>query len=171
MKKYILFCTALALMLAASLSSAAAGLCAGQKAGTFIFFDQEIARDKTLPAPVTQLNGNKPMFALACLPQAVGPQASGGKTFRVVLYVDGRQTGGVFRPQLSVPRKDIIIGIDESFDLDTVGPGEHEFRLQAATETPSGKIDVEVDMANNVAYLQELRKAGYLADSKVRVTK
>lgn len=52
-----------------------------------------------------------------------------------------------------------------------VDSGTHEFRLQAASEKPTGKIDISVDLKNDVAYIQQLRKAGYLADSKVKVSK
>jgi hypothetical protein len=163
-----------ALLLSAPLLGQAANLCAGKTPGTFTFFDQEISRDAPLPKPVTQLEFGKPMFALACLTDSVGPQPSGGKQFRVVLYVDGKQMGGVFRPQLSIPRKEVIIAIDEDFGDSMnymVDSGTHEFRLQAASEKPTGKIDVTLDFTNDVAYIQQLRKAGYLADSKVQVTK
>jgi hypothetical protein len=49
--------------------------------------------------------------------------------------------------------------------------GTHEFRLQAASEKPTGKLDVTIDWKNDVAYIQQLRKAGYLADGRVQVTK
>jgi hypothetical protein len=52
-----------------------------------------------------------------------------------------------------------------------IDSGSHEFRLQAASEKPTGKIDVTIDLSNEVAYVQQLRKAGYLADGKVQVTK
>jgi hypothetical protein len=163
--------TLIAALFALPFAAQAADLCAGKTPGTFTFFDQEISRDAPLPAPVTQLAAGKPMFALACLTDKVGPQESGGNKFRVVLYVDGRQTGGVFRPKLSMARKDVIIAIDEDFSLDMVDSGSHEFRLQAASEKPTGTIDVTIDLKNDVAYVQQLRKAGYLADGKVRVSK
>lgn len=163
------FAAGLALLLALPCAAQAADLCAGKTPGTFSFYDQEISRDKPLPKPVSQLAAGKPMFALACLTDSVGPQAAGGKQFRVVLYVDGKQTG-VFRPQLSVVRKEIIIAIDEDFSLSTLNAGAHEFRLQAASEKPTGKIDVTLDLKNDVAYVQELRKAGYLADGKVQAS-
>lgn len=159
------------LVLSMPLAAQAADLCAGKTPGTFTFYDREISRDQPLPAPVTRLAVGKPMFALACLTDSVGPQAAGGKQFRVVLYVNGKQTGGVFRPQLSVPRKEVIIAIDEDFSLSMVDDGSHEFRLQAASEKPTGKIDVTLDLKNDVAYIQQLRKAGYLADGKVQVVK
>ena len=163
------------LLLCAPLLAHAAGQgpCSGKTPGTFTFYDQEISRDKPLPAPVKQLQFGKPMFALACLTDSVGPQPSGGKAFRVVLYVDGRQFG-LFRPQLSVPRQEVIISVDEDFGDSMklmIDSGTHEFRLQAASEKPTGKIDVTLDFANDVAYVQQLRKAGYLADGKVQVTK
>lgn len=161
---------AAAWLLALPFATQAADLCAGKTPGTFSFYNQEISRDKPLPKPVTQLAVGKPMFALGCLTDSVGPQAAGGKQFRVVLYVDGKQTGGVFRPQLSVPRTEVILAIDEDFSLSTINSGTHEFRLQAASEKPTGKIDVTVDLKNDVAYIQELRKAGYLADGKVQVS-
>lgn len=162
------------LLLASPLLAQAADLCAGKTPGTFTFYNQEISRDKTLPKPVNQLQFGQPMFALACLTDSVGPQASGGKQFRVVLYVDGKQFGSVFRPQLSAARKEVILAIDEDFGdsmKHMLDAGAHEFRLQAASEKPTGKIDVTVDLKNDVAYIQQLRKAGYLADGKVQVTK
>ena len=167
--KFTKLASAAALLLTLPFAAQAADLCAGKTPGTFSFYNQEISRDKPLPKPVTQLAVGKPMFALACLTDSVGPQAAGGKQFRVVLYVDGKQTG-VFRPQLSAARKEIIIAIDEDFSLSTLNSGNHEFRLQAASEKPTGKIDVTVDLKNDVAYIQELRKAGYLADGKVQVS-
>ena len=134
-----------ALLMSAPFAAQAADLCAGKTPGTFTFYNQEISRDQPLPSPVTQLSVGKPMFALACLTDSVGPQAAGGKQFRVVLYVNGKQTGGVFRPQLSVARKDVIIAIDEDFSLSMVDSGTHEFRLQAASEKPTGKLDVTLE--------------------------
>ncbi len=165
------FFSGLAVLSTMSLAVQAADLCAGKTPGSFTFYNQEISRDQTLPKPVNQLAVGKPMFALACLTDSVGPQAAGGKQFRVVLYVDGKQMGGVFRPQLSVARKDVIIAIDEDFSLAMVDDGNHEFRLQAASEKPTGKLDVTLDLKNDVAYIQQLRKAGYLADGKVQVSK
>jgi hypothetical protein len=120
----------------------------------------------------------------------VGPQPSGGKKFRVVLYVkqttsyDGKYSSysagakqeGVFRPALSKPRRDIILFLNEDFATNKglnymLDPGEYEFRLQAATEKGTGKLDVTLDFKNDVAYIQELRKAGYVADGKVKVIK
>ncbi|HRE19179.1 MAG TPA: hypothetical protein PLW86_19260 [Rhodocyclaceae bacterium] len=152
----------------------AADLCAGKTPGTFTFYAQEISRDKPLPPAVTQLQFGQPMFALACLTDSVGPQPDGGKQFRVVLYVNGKQFGAVFRPQLSVARKDVIIAIDEDFGdsmKHMLDAGTHTFRLQAASEKPTGKIDVTLDLKNEVAYVQQLRQAGYLADGRVQVRK
>ena len=162
-------------------------LCAGKAPGTVTFYDQEISRDAPLPEPVTQLKFSGPMFALLCLADAVGPQAEGGKAFRVVLYVkqtdagdrytawkDGKQAGSVFRPQLSKKRKDIIVALGEDFGDSLphlLDAGTYGFRLQAATEKGTGKLDVTVDVKNKVAYLQELRKAGYVADGSVTVVK
>ncbi len=172
----------------APFAARAADLCAGKKPGTIAFYDKEISRDAPLPKPVEKLAFNKPMFALLCLADAVGPQEDGGQKFRVVLYVkqvnlkdgqysaykDGKQEGAVFRPQLSKARKDVIISLGEDFG-DSLGAkldaGDYEFRLQAATEKGTGKLDVTVDLKNDVAYLQELRKAGYVADGKVQVKK
>jgi hypothetical protein len=167
-------------------TTAWADLCTGKRAGTFLFFDQEISRDKPLPKPVDKLELGKPAFALACLTDKAGPQAQGGTKFRVVLYVKaidlpegkysswaaGKQAGLV-RPQLSQARKEIILELNEDFGEALKGvldPGKYEFRLQAATEKPTGKLDITVDLKNEVAYVQELRKAGYLADGKVTVT-
>ncbi len=168
------FRQALFLLLVAPLMAQAADLCAGKVPGSFTFYNQEISRDAPLPKPVTQLAFGQPMFALACLTDSVGPQPAGGKQFRVVLYANGKQMGGVFRPQLSVARKEIILAIDEDFGdsmKHMLDSGSHEFRLQAASEKPTGKLDVTIDWTNEVAYVQELRKAGYLADGKVRVSK
>ncbi|MDF3035683.1 MAG: hypothetical protein K0S28_957 [Paucimonas sp.] len=172
-KKISGFTVLLALSLTA-LPGFAADLCAGKTPGTFTFYDREISRDDPLPKPVTQLEFGKPMFALACLTDSVGPQPAGGKQFRVVLYVNGKQFGSVFRPQLSVARKDVILAIDEDFGDSMnhmMDEGTHEFRLQAASEKPTGKLDVTIDWKNDVAYIQQLRKAGYLADGRVQVTK
>ena len=89
-------------------------LCKGRKPGTISFYAEEIARDKPLPAAVTELSVGKPMFALACLTDPVGPQAEGGTTFRAVLYVKATKTEayssfasgkqlGVLRPSLLSP--------------------------------------------------------------------
>lgn len=170
-------------------ASFGADICAGKKPGSITFYDQEISRDTPLPEPVTTLNFSKPMFALLCMTDSVGPQPSGGKKFRVVLYVKqvnlpegkyssyktAKQEGGVFRPQLSAARKNVIVAINEDFDYSgltaKLDPGEYEFRLQAASEKGTGKLDVTLDWSNAVAYIQELRKAGYLADGSVRVVK
>lgn len=157
-------------------------LCKGKTPGSITFFSEEISRDKPLPAPATTLTVGKPMFALACLTDTVGPQKEGGTKFRTVLYVKATKTEkyssfaggkqlGVLRPELSKPRKEIIIAINEDFDHleDRLDPGEYEFRLQSASEKGTGKLDVTIDLKNEVAYIQELRKAGYLADGKVKV--
>jgi hypothetical protein len=167
----------------------AADLCKGKTPGSVTFFNQEISRDQPLPAVAGELDFSGPMWALLCLPEAAGPQEAGGKKFRVVLYVkqidipegkysayaSAKQDGGVFRPSLSKPRKDIILFINEDFDLAglkyKLDPGTYEFRLQAASEKGTGKVDVTVDWSNDVAYFQELRKAGYLADGRVKVIK
>jgi hypothetical protein len=165
---------ALPLLAAATTPSLAADLCANKTPGTIHFFNQEIDRDKPLPAPATELNFKSDIFALACLTDAVGPQAAGGKTFRVVMYVNGKQFGGVFRPALSKSRKDIIIALKEDFGdsmsymLDS---GTYTVRLQAASEKPTGKLDVTLDFKNDVAYIQRLREAGYLADGQIAMKK
>ena len=177
---------ALVLAATASLGLASAraeDLCKGKTPGTVTFYAEEISRDKPLPAPVTELAIGKPMFALACLTDAVGPQEEGGTKFRAVLYVKATKTEkyssfsagkqfGVVRPGLSKARKEIIFAISEDFDhlQDRLDPGEYEFRLQAASEKGTGKLDVTLDFKNAVGYVQELRKAGYLADGKVKVT-
>ena len=148
-------------------------LCAGKTPGTFSFYSQEISRDKPLPPPAPQLDFSRDMFALVCLTDAVGPQKAGGKSFRVVLYVDGKQFGGVFRPELSRSRKDIILDVKEDFGdsmKHMLNAGKtYQFRLQAASEKPTGKLDVTLDFKNAVAYVQRLREAGYLADGSVSV--
>jgi hypothetical protein len=153
----------------------AADLCDGKTKGSITFYDKEISRDAPLPsAPATELAFEKPMFALACLTDAVGPQEQGGNKFRVVLYVDGKQTGAVFRPQLSQSRSAVILMINEDFGdslTHHVDKGVHKFRLQAASEKPTGRLDATLDLKNEVVYVQELRKAGYLADGTVTVKK
>ena len=57
-------------------------LCKGKTPGSITFFSEEISRDKPLPAPATTLTVGKPMFALACLTDTVGPQKEGGTKFR-----------------------------------------------------------------------------------------
>ena len=180
----------LALLLITVSAVQADDLCAGKKAGSITFFDREIDRDKPLPEQVSELDFNKEMWALACLTDPVGPQADGGKKFRVVLYVkqtksfDGKYSSystsakqeGVFRPALSKPRKDIILYLNEDFSTTKglsykLDPGEYDFRLQAATEKGTGKLDLTIDWKNDVAYIQELRKAGYVADGKIKVIK
>lgn len=168
----------------------AADLCKGKTPGTITFFNQEIDRDKPLPDKVTELDFTGPMWALVCMTDPVGPQPANGKKFRIVLYVkqtkslDGKYSSysanakqeGVFRPELSKPRKDIILFLNEDYDTGKglsykLDPGEYEFRLQAATEKGTGKLDVTFDFKNDVAYIQELRKAGYVADGKIKVIK
>lgn len=170
------------LVLALPAAAQAEDLCKGKKPGTFAFFAAEVDRDKPLPPPATEWTIGKPMFAVACLTDPVGPQAEGGTKFRLVVYAKATKTEkysswsvgkqlGVVRPQLSKPRKDIIFAINEDFDhLDQkLDPGEYEFRLQAATEKGTGKLDLTIDLKNDVAYIQELRKAGYVADGKIKV--
>ena len=190
MKKLAITVAVLALFVVAVSAVQAADLCAGKVPGSITFYDSEIDRDKPLPPQLTELDFGKEMWALACLTDPVGPQADGGKKFRVVLYVkqtksyDGKYSSysanakqeGVFRPALSKPRKDIILFINEDFSTNKglsykLDPGEYEFRLQAATEKGTGKLDVTIDWKNDVAYIQELRKAGYVADGKVKVVR
>jgi hypothetical protein len=174
----------------ATARAADADLCKGKVPGTVTFYDKEISRDTPLPAPATKLQFGKPMYALACLTDPVGPQEGGGEKFRVVLnvkqvnlpagkytsYKDSKQEG-VLRPELSKPRKDIIIFLHEDFPFDSLAakldPGEYEFRLQAATEKGTGKLDLTIQVTQDTAtgYIQELRKAGYVADGKVLVKK
>jgi hypothetical protein len=173
-----------------SASTFAADLCKGKAPGSVTFFNQEISRDKALPEETTELDFAGPMWALLCLPEAVGPQPEGGKKFRVVLYVkalsvpDGKyntystkakQEGGIHRPELSKARKDIIVYINEDFSYKSLSakldPAIYQFRLQAASEKATGIVDVTIDWKNDVAYFQELRKAGYLADGIVKVIK
>lgn len=168
----------------------AADLCAGKTPGTITFYDREVDRDKPLPPAVTELDFSKEMWAVACLTDTVGPQPAGGKKFRVVLYVkqtksyDGKYSSysanakqeGVYRPALSKPRRDVILFLNEDFDTNKglnykLDPGEYDFRLQAATEKGTGKLDLTIDWKNDVAYIQELRKAGYVADGKIKVIK
>lgn len=187
---------AIKLMLVFFLSTVSAGmvqaadLCAGKTPGTITFFDREVDRDKPLPQPLNRVDFSKEIWALVCLTDPVGPQAENGTRFRVVLYVkqtkslDGKYSSyasnakqeGVFRPALSKPRKDIILFLNEDFLTakrltHKLDPGEYTFRLQAATEKGTGKLDVTFDFKNDVAYIQELRKAGYVADGSVTVVK
>jgi len=190
MKRLALAVAVLATLLITAAAVQAADLCAGKTPGTVTFFDREIDRDKPLPAPVTELDFSKEMWALVCLTDPVGPQVDGGKKFRVVLYVkqtksyDGKYSSysanakqeGVFRPALSKPRKDIILFLNEDFSTNKglsykLDPGEYEFRLQAATEKGTGRLDLTIDWKNDVAYIQELRKAGYVADGRIKVLK
>ncbi len=161
----------LALLLAAS-TAHATDLCAGKKPGSISFYKQEVSRDGALPAAVDKFAGTDTMFAVLCLSSTVGPQASGGKKFRVVLYVDGRQSA-VLRPQLSKPRKDIIVAITEDFadQIKEMASGTHELRLQGASEKENGKTDVEVNLDSGTVTKQKLRDASYLADGKISVTK
>jgi hypothetical protein len=49
--------------------------------------------------------------------------------------------------------------------------GTHELRFQAVTETETGKKDIEVNLDTGAVTKQNLRKAGYVADGKINVTK
>ncbi|GBF39888.1 hypothetical protein [Leptospira johnsonii] len=184
--KLIRFAAVLVLLFAAS-GTWAKDLCEGKKKGTVYFFDKEISRDSALPAEVSKWNFSGEMWALLCLADPVGPQEANGKKFRVVLYAkqisnpEGKYSSwsnakqaGVFRPELSAARKEIILYFNEDFDYSglkaKLDPGEYEFRFQAATEKGTGKLDITIDLKNEVAYLQELRKAGYVADGKISVS-
>lgn len=166
--------SAIAFFLALSAASAfGADICAGRQPGSISFYDVEVDRDKSLPPPVTQLIYSKPMFAVLCLLDAVGPQPAKGTKFRVVLWLDGKQFG-VFRPELSRSRKDIILDVKEDFG-DRMGymidPGTHRLRIQGATEKLTDKVDVTLDFKNDVAYFQRLRAAGYVADGEIALVK
>ena len=154
-------------------SASGADPCAGKQPGSISFYGVEVDRDKAPPSPVTQLVYSKPMFAVLCLLDAVGPQPPKGTKFRVVLWIDGKQFG-VFRPELSRPRKDIIIDVKEDFG-DRMGymidAGTHKLRLQGATEKVTDKVDVTLDFRNDVAYFQRLRAAGYVADGEIALVK
>jgi len=151
----------------------AGDLCDGKKPGTVSFYTQEISRDAPLPKAVDTFEASQStLFALLCLSKAAGPQESGGKKFRIVLYVDGRQQG-LLRPQLSKPRKDVILAISEDFDsqLKELGDGSHELRFQAASEQENGKTDIDVNLDSGKVTKQKLRDASYLADGKITITK
>jgi hypothetical protein len=154
-------------------SATAADLCAGKQPGSISFYNAEVDRDKALPPAATQLVYSKPMFAVLCLSDAVGPQPPKGTKFRIVLWINGKQFG-VFRPELSKPRKDIIIDVKEDFG-DRMGymidAGTHKLRLQGATEKVTDKVDVTLDFKNDVAYFQRLRAAGYVADGEIALVK
>ena len=164
---------AIALAALVSAPAFAADLCAGKQPGSVAFYDVEVDRDKALPPPVTQLVFREPMFAVLCLNDAVGPQPPKGTKFRVVLWVNGKQFG-VFRPELTKQRKDLIIDVKEDFG-DRIGcmidAGTHKLRLQGATEKVTDKVDVTLDFMNDVAYFQRLRAAGYVADGEITLVK
>ncbi len=161
-------------------------LCEGKRKGAVYFYDKEISRDSALPEEVSKWNFSGEMWALLCLANPVGPQEANGKKFRVVLYAkqtaskDGKYSSwsnakqaGLFRPELSAPRSEVILYFNEDFDYSglkaKLDSGEYEFRFQAATEKGTGKLDLTIDWNNEVAYIQELRKAGYVADGKISV--
>lgn len=172
-------------------AAAETDVCKGRTPGTVTFFAQEVSRDAPLPPPVTTLEFGKPMYAVACFTDEVKPETSGGPKLRAVLYVkqinlpagkyssykEAKQEGGVFRPELSKPRSNLVIWPHEEYNFDSMqyklDPGEYEFRLQVASETGTGNYDVTFDLNpdNPVAYIQELRKAGYLATGGVKVIK
>ena len=186
--------TSLGMLIAAGFAPSAAqaqDLCAGRIPGTISFHTGEIERGKPLPPVASAYELGKPMYALACLADATEVQPSGGKKFRVVLSIkqtksyDGKYSSyqasakqeGVFRPEITKPRKDLIVYLHEDFDLSKLAyklePGEYSFRLQAASEQGTGQLDLTIQATSDTAtlYVQELRKAGYLADGQIMVTK
>jgi hypothetical protein len=172
MKKCAVALWSIAILQMYTAPALAADICAGKKPGSVTFYAAEIFRDKDLPQPVESFKASDSMFMLMCLGQAVGPQASGGTTFRIDVYVDGKQTS-LTRPGLSKPRMEIIIDLKDSF-RDTVSSlpsGTHELRFQAVTETQTGRKDIEINLDTGSVTKQNLRKAGYVADGKINVTK
>jgi hypothetical protein len=172
MQKSLVALLSIAVLPLCATSALAADICAGKAPGSITFYNAEISRDSALPKPVDSFKASDSMFMLICLDQAVGPQASGGKTFRVDLYVDRRQTA-LTRPQLSKPRKEIITELKDSFRdaIADLPSGTHELRFQAVTETANGKKDVEINLDTGSVTKQNLRSAGYVADGKINVTK
>lgn len=172
MRSQVAVLLSIAILLLSTSAALAVDICAGKKAGSVTFYDAEISRDTKLPPAVENFKASDSMFLLMCLGQAVGPQASGGKKFRIDLYVDGSQTALV-RPQLSKPRKEIIIDIKDPFrdEIASLSQGTHELRFQAVTETETGKREIEVNLDTGSVTKQNLRKAGYVADGKIKITK
>jgi hypothetical protein len=172
MKKSLVALWSVAILPMCATPALAADICAGKQPGSVTFYNAEISRDSALPQAVDSFKASDAMFMLICLDQAVGPQASGGTTFRIDLYVDGRQTA-LTRPQLSKPRKEIITELKDSFRdaISSLPSGTHELRFQAVTEAQTGKKDVEVNLDTGSVTKQNLRKAGYVADGKIKVTK
>jgi hypothetical protein len=172
MDKRVVALWSIAILLIHTAPALAADICAGKKPGSVTFYATEISRDKALPQAVESFKASDSMFMLTCLGQAVGPQASGGNTFRIDLYVDGSQTA-LARPQLSKPRMEIIAELKDSFRdaISSLPSGTHELRFQAVTETQTGKKEIEVNLDTGAVTKQNLRKAGYFADGKINVTK
>lgn len=178
------------LVCAAPAAHAETDVCAKTPAGTFAFYDQEVSRDAPLPKPATSFTFGKPVYSVACLADAVGPQKAGGKSFRVVMYIkqvnlpDGKYSSykegkqeGVYRPEISKSRTNLLVWVHEDFDWTALAhkldAGDYEITLQAASETGTGKLDLTLDLNpdNPTLYIQELRKAGYLATGKFRMRK
>ena len=154
-------------------SALAADLCAGRQPGSISFYNAEVDRNRPLPAAVTQLVFNKPMYAVFCLTDAVGPQPSGGTKFRIVLWIDGKQSG-VYRPELSKSRKDIIVDIKDDFGDRTfrmIKAGTHELHFHGAAEKVSETVSATLDYKNEIDYFQRLRVLGYVADGEIRLVK
>ena len=172
MKKRLVTLCGIAVLQMTATSAFAVDICAGKAPGSVTFYNAEISRDKALPKPVDSFRASDSMFMLTCLDQAVGPQSSGGKTFRIDLYVDRKQTA-LTRPQLSKPRKEIITELKDSFRdaIADLPSGTHELRFQAVTETENGKKDVEINLDTGSVTKQNLRSAGYVADGRINVTK
>lgn len=172
MQKSLVALFSIAILPLCATSAHAADICAGKAPGSITFFNAEISRDSALPKPVDSFKASDSMFMLICLDKPVGPQSSGGKTFRIDLYVDKRQTA-LTRPQLSKPRKEIITELKDSFRdaMADLPSGTHELRFQAVTEAENGKREVEVNLDTGSVTKQNLRSAGYVADGKINVTK
>jgi hypothetical protein len=172
MQKSLVALLSIAIVPMCATSALAEDICAGKQPGSVTFYNTEISRDKALPKPVESFKASDSMFMLTCLEQAVGPQASGGTTFRIDLYVDKKQTA-LTRPQLSKPRKEIITELKDSFRdaISSLPSGTHELRFQAVTETQNGKREVEVNLDTGSVTKQNLRSAGYVADGRINVTK
>ena len=153
--------------------ASAAELCTGKQPGSILFYNAEVDRNKIPPAPVTRLAFSKPMYAVLCLAEAVGPQPPDGTKFRVVLWIDGKQSG-VYRPELSKSRKDIIVDIKQDFDdriLRTLKAGTHELHFHGATERVSETVSATLDYKNEPDYFQRLKLLGYVADGEIAVGK
>ncbi|MCX7143710.1 MAG: hypothetical protein NT123_22235 [Proteobacteria bacterium] len=156
-----------------ALPASAADLCAGRQPGAITFYNAEVDRNKAPPTPVTQLSFGKPMYAVLCLTDAVGPQPPDGRAFRVILWIDGKQSA-VYRPELSKSRKDIIVDIKGDFGdriFRRMKAGTYELHFHGATEKVSEAVSATLDFKKEADYFQRLKVLGYVADGEVTLVK